>query len=64
VAWQEFFDTVSALGYDRWLTIESFGFAAGALSAAAAIWRDLAPSVDAIAFDGLGFLRRSTAARQ
>jgi D-psicose/D-tagatose/L-ribulose 3-epimerase len=64
VAWQEFFATVAELGYDRWLTIESFGFAAGALSAAAAIWRDLAPTVEAIAFDGLGFLRRSISARR
>jgi len=60
VAWQEFFETVADLGYDRWLTIESFGFAAGALSAAAAIWRDLAPTPDAIAFDGIRFLRERT----
>jgi D-psicose/D-tagatose/L-ribulose 3-epimerase len=58
VAWEEFFTTVAALGYDRWLTIESFGFALGELSAAAAIWRDLAPTPEAIAFDGLAFLRR------
>jgi D-psicose/D-tagatose/L-ribulose 3-epimerase len=62
VAWQEFFDTIGQLGYDRWLTIESFGFAAGALSAAAAIWRDLAPTDDAIAFEGIEFLRRATVA--
>jgi D-psicose/D-tagatose/L-ribulose 3-epimerase len=60
VAWTEFFATVAAMGYDRWLTIESFGFAAGALSAAAAIWRDLASTADAIAFEGLDFLRRAT----
>ena len=60
VAWQEFFATIAELGYDRWITIESFGFAAGALSAAAAIWRDLAPTPDAIAFEGIRFLRRST----
>jgi D-psicose/D-tagatose/L-ribulose 3-epimerase len=57
VAWGELFATVAELGYDRWLTIESFGFAAGALSTAAAIWRDLAPTPEAIAFDGLAFLR-------
>ena len=43
VAWQEFFSAVKEIGYDRWLTIESFGFALGPLSAAAAIWRDLLP---------------------
>jgi D-psicose/D-tagatose/L-ribulose 3-epimerase len=57
VAWSEFFSTVKAIGYDRWMTIESFGFALGELSAAAAIWRDLAPTPDAIAFDGVKFLR-------
>src|SRR5262249_54378067 len=60
VAWPEFFATIAELGYDRWLTIESFGFAAGALSAAAAIWRDLAPTPEAIAFDGIRFLRGCT----
>jgi len=59
VAWPEFFATIAELRYDRWLTIESFGFAAGALSAAAAIWRDLAPTPEAIAFDGIRFLRGS-----
>jgi D-psicose/D-tagatose/L-ribulose 3-epimerase len=57
VAWQEVFATLAALGYDGWLTIESFGFAAGALSAAAAIWRDLASTPEAIAFEGIRFLR-------
>ena len=41
----------------RWLTIESFGFALGPLSAAAAIWRDLAPTPETIAFSGVKFLR-------
>ena len=57
VAWPEFFATLREIGYDRWLTIESFGFAAGALSAAAAIWRDLAATPESIAFDGIRFLR-------
>lgn len=57
VAWQEFFSAVDEIGYNRWLTIESFGFTMGALSAAAAIWRDLAPTPEAIAFDGVTFLR-------
>jgi D-psicose/D-tagatose/L-ribulose 3-epimerase len=57
VAWQEFFSAVRAIGYDRWLTIESFGFSLGPLSAAAAIWRDLAPTPESIAFSGVKFLR-------
>jgi D-psicose/D-tagatose/L-ribulose 3-epimerase len=57
VAWPEFFSTVAELGYDRWMTIESFGFSLGELSTAAAVWRDLAPTPDAIAFEGVQFLR-------
>lgn len=58
VEWSEVFAALRAIGYDRWLTIESFGFAAGPMSAAAAIWRDLASSPDAIAFEGVTFLKR------
>ena len=57
MAWTEFFRTVAELGYDRWMTIESFGFSLGELSTAAAVWRDLAPTPEAIAFEGIGFLR-------
>jgi D-psicose/D-tagatose/L-ribulose 3-epimerase len=63
VAWPEFFGTVAELGYDRWMTIESFGFSLGELSTAAAVWRDLAPTPDAIAFDGVSFLRAGVVAR-
>lgn len=45
------------INYDRWLTIESFGFGHRELSAAAAIWRDLAPTPEAIAFEGIRYLR-------
>jgi len=48
------------VGYNRWLTIESFGFRLGELSAAASIWRDIAPTPDAIAFEGVKFLRRAS----
>jgi len=57
VAWTEIVAALKSIGYDRWMTIESFGFALGELSAAAAIWRDLAPTVDSIASDGVKFLR-------
>jgi len=38
--------------------IESFTPACRTIAAAAAIWRPLAPSQDALAQDGLRFLRR------
>ncbi len=59
VDWPNVFAVLREVGYDGWLTIESFGFALPMLSAAAAIWRDIEPSPDAIAFDGIQFLRRS-----
>jgi D-psicose/D-tagatose/L-ribulose 3-epimerase len=57
VEWSELFSVTSEIAYDGWMTIESFGFSLGQLSSAAAIWRDLAPTPDAIAFEGLEFLR-------
>jgi len=45
------------IGYDGWITIESFGYSHKELAAAAAIWRDLAPTPEAVALDGLPFLK-------
>jgi D-psicose/D-tagatose/L-ribulose 3-epimerase len=56
--WPAVFKALAELRYDEWVTIESFGFALGELSAAASIWRDLAPSAEAIAFEGVKFLKR------
>jgi D-psicose/D-tagatose/L-ribulose 3-epimerase len=61
VDWAALFRVLRELRYDGWLTIESFGFALGELSAAASIWRDLAPSPESIAFEGVKFLRRAAA---
>ncbi|MFB3825224.1 MAG: sugar phosphate isomerase/epimerase family protein [Bryobacteraceae bacterium] len=57
VPWGEVFAAMRDIGYNGLLTIESFGFALGEISAAASIWRDLAPTPDDIAFDGIKFLR-------
>lgn len=59
VDWPGLFRVLRELKYDGWLTIESFGFALGELSAAASIWRDLAPSPESIAFDGVKFLKQA-----
>jgi len=58
IEWHDVFETLRGLRYDGWLTIESFGFNIKEISAAAAIWRDLAPTPEAIAFEGLHFLKR------
>jgi len=57
VDWKGVFGALREMKYDGWLTIESFGFALGELSAAASIWRDLAPTPESIAFEGIKFLK-------
>lgn len=61
VEWSAVFGALRDLKYDGWLTIESFGFALGDLSAAAAIWRDIEKTPDSIAFEGIQFLKKSAA---
>lgn len=62
VDWPGVFHALRDIGYDGWLTIESFGFSLGQLSAAAAIWRDLAPTPPDIAFEGVKFIRKGVGA--
>jgi D-psicose/D-tagatose/L-ribulose 3-epimerase len=62
VEWSSVFAALRDIKYDGWLTIESFGFAIGEISAAAAIWRDLASSPDVIAWEGVKFLKQNMAA--
>jgi D-psicose/D-tagatose/L-ribulose 3-epimerase len=58
VEWKGVFEALRAVGYDGWLTIESFGFALPNLSAAAAIWRDIEPTPESIAVEGVKFLKQ------
>ena len=57
VEWPGVFQALRDLKYDGWLTIESFGFNIGDISAAAAIWRDIEKTPDSIAFEGIKFLK-------
>jgi D-psicose/D-tagatose/L-ribulose 3-epimerase len=59
VDWAAVFRALQEVQYDGWLTIESFGFTIGELSAAASIWRDPAASPDEIAWEGIKFLKRA-----
>jgi len=58
VDWPSVFQAIHDLKYDGWLMIESFGFALGDLSSAAAIWRDIEKTPESIAWEGITFLRR------
>ncbi len=55
--WAGILKTLREIGYDGWLTIESFAQPEPDLAAAAAIWRDLAPSGDDLARSGLQFIK-------
>jgi D-psicose/D-tagatose/L-ribulose 3-epimerase len=55
--WHGIVQTFAEIGYDGWLTIESFAQPEPELAAAAAIWRDLAPSGDELARRGLEFIK-------
>lgn len=59
VEWDAVFQALRDLNYDGWLTIESFGFALGDLSSAAAIWRDIERTPESIAFEGVRFLKKN-----
>lgn len=55
--WRGVFLALKEIGYDGWMTIESFAQPEPELAAAAAIWRDLAPSGDDLARRGLQFAK-------
>jgi D-psicose/D-tagatose/L-ribulose 3-epimerase len=57
VQWQDVRQGLKDIGYDGPVVIESFTAKVKSIARAAAIWRPLAPSQDALAQDGLHFLR-------
>jgi D-psicose/D-tagatose/L-ribulose 3-epimerase len=56
--WPGVLKALKVIRYKGWLTIESFAQPGPELAAAAAIWRDIAPSGDELAQQGLRFIRR------
>jgi D-psicose/D-tagatose/L-ribulose 3-epimerase len=57
VDWRGFLDALSDAGYAGPLCIESFTADNATIATAASIWRALARTQDALATDGLSFLR-------
>ncbi len=58
VPWDDVFGALRDVEYSGWLTIESFVLGNEAIAKAAAIWRDIEPSSDGLAEDGLAFLQQ------
>jgi D-psicose/D-tagatose/L-ribulose 3-epimerase len=57
IDWPAFRDALRSARYDGPVVIESFTAENETIATAASVWRPLAPSQDAIAVDGLAFLR-------
>ncbi len=57
IEWDEVFRALFEIGYDGWVTLESFTPDIKSVAASTAIWRQVAPSADAIASDGLRYLQ-------
>jgi len=62
VPWADCFAALREIGYSRWVTIESFATGILDLCAAACIWRPIYESADALAADGLAFLKATAEA--
>ncbi|MEO8077293.1 MAG: sugar phosphate isomerase/epimerase family protein [Acidobacteriota bacterium] len=61
VPWTEVAEACRAIGFEGPMVIESFTQKVKSIARAAAIWRPLAETQDALAIDGLTFLRALTA---
>ncbi len=62
VRWSEVFAALHEINYSGWVTIESFATGILDLCAAACIWREIYESADALAIDGLAFLKQAAQA--
>ena len=58
IPWAEVGQALKDINYEGPVVIESFTAQVKTIARAAAIWRPLAPTQDAIAFEGLSFLRK------
>ena len=58
VDWDGIFKALAEIGYDRYIVLESFVPGIEEIAKAAAIWRDINPSAEAFAKEGLSFLRK------
>ena len=59
VPWAEFFAVLAEVGYDGQIVVESFLPTVAEIARAVSLWRPVAPSMDALAADGIAFLKAS-----
>jgi D-psicose/D-tagatose/L-ribulose 3-epimerase len=57
VPWEEFFGALHSVGYDGWVTIESFTTELENVAKLCCIWRKLADSPEQLATQGLAFVK-------
>jgi D-psicose/D-tagatose/L-ribulose 3-epimerase len=57
IDWEGVFGALVEIGYDRYIVLESFVPGIEEIAKAAAIWRDINPSDEAFAREGLSFLK-------
>lgn len=57
IPWSEYFDALDDIGYAGSIVVESFLPTVEAIARAVSLWRPVAPSMDALARDGLAFVR-------
>lgn len=63
IPWHETYAAIREIGYDGWLTIESFGRGLPDLAAATKVWRDFAESSEAVYREGYRHITNSLEAR-
>jgi len=63
VRWDQNFDTLSEIGYDRIMVVEAFGLALEKLVPATKIWRRMYESERKLAADALAFMKAEVAKR-
>ena len=63
VHWEETFDTLRKIGYDRLMVVEAFGLALPKLVAATKIWRRMYENETQLATDALAFMKANVAKR-
>jgi D-psicose/D-tagatose/L-ribulose 3-epimerase len=57
IDWDALFWALREIEYDKWITLESYTPEIQTLTGSSAVWRKVAPSSDAIASEGLKFLK-------